>query len=67
MNERSLSYRQMTATLGVSRTQIMRWVRVGKLPQPIRLGGHRSSRPVWWEHEVVAAMNAMDNRSRRPE
>jgi predicted DNA-binding transcriptional regulator AlpA len=57
----------MVAKLGISRTQIGRWVEAGKLPKPMRLGGHKASRTVWWEHEVDAAMQAQDNRGKRPE
>jgi predicted DNA-binding transcriptional regulator AlpA len=67
MTKRFIGYREMTAKLGVSRTQIQRWVDDGILPKPVRLGTHRTSRTVWWEHEVEAAMEAMDNRGRRPE
>lgn len=67
MTKRFIGYRDMTAKLGVSRTQIQRWVDDGVLPKPMRLGSHRTSRTVWWEHEVEVAMEAMDNRGRRPE
>ena len=67
MTKRFLGYAEMTAKLGVSRTQIGRWVEMGLLPQPIRLGNHKTSRTVWWEHEVEAAMQALDNRDKRPE
>jgi predicted DNA-binding transcriptional regulator AlpA len=67
MSKRWIGFRQMVPKLGVSRTQIMRWVKDGKLPQPLRLGTHQTSRTVWWEHEVEAAMEALDNRSKRPE
>jgi hypothetical protein len=33
----------------------------------LRLGNHKTSRTVWWEHEVEAAMEAMANRCMRPE
>ena len=67
MSKRFISYREMTEKLGVSRTQIQRWVDCGILPKPLRLGSHKTSRTVWWEHEVEAAMAAMDNRDLRPE
>ena len=67
MTKRFIGYADMEAKLGVSRTQIGRMVDEGKLPQPLRLGGHHNSRTVWWEHEVEAAMQALDNRSTRPE
>jgi predicted DNA-binding transcriptional regulator AlpA len=67
MSKRFIGFREMTAKLGVSRTQIQRWVDDGALPKPLRLGTHRTSRTVWWEHEVEAAMEAMDSRGRRPE
>lgn len=67
MRKRFIGYREMTEKLGVSRTQIQRWVFCGILPKPLRLGSHRTSRTVWWEHEVEAAMEAMANRGRRPE
>jgi len=35
--------------------------------EALGLGGHRTSRTVWWEHEVEAAMEEMANRGRRPE
>lgn len=57
----------MTVKLGISKTQIGRWVDDGLLPKPLRLGGHKTSRTVWWEHEVDAAMEAMDNRDKHPE
>ena len=57
----------MVEKLGVSRTQIQRWVFCGILPKPLRLGSHKTSRTVWWEHEVEAAMEAMVNRNMRPE
>jgi predicted DNA-binding transcriptional regulator AlpA len=67
MSKRFIGYADMEAKLGVSRTQIGRMVDDGKLPQPLRLGGHHNSRTVWWEHEVEAAMEALDNRRMRPE
>jgi predicted DNA-binding transcriptional regulator AlpA len=67
MTKRFIGYRDMTAKLGVSRTQIQRWVDCELLPQPLRLGTHKTSRTVWWEHEVEAAMAALDNRDKRPE
>jgi len=67
MTKRWIGYREMTQKLGVCRTQIQRWVACGILPKPLRLGSHRTSRTVWWEHEVEAAMEAMASRSRRPE
>ena len=67
MTKRFISYAEMKAKLGVSRTQIGRMVKDGKLPKPLRLGTHQTSRTVWWEHEVEAAMQALDNRDRRPE
>lgn len=67
MSKRFLGYAEMTAKLGISRTQIGRWVEMGLLPQPIKLGIHKTSRTVFWEHEVEAAMMALDNRSKRPE
>jgi predicted DNA-binding transcriptional regulator AlpA len=67
MTKRWIGYAQMTAKLGISRTQIGRWVEMGLLPPPIRLGNHKTSRTVWWEHEVEAAMQALDNRGMRPE
>lgn len=67
MTKRFIGYREMTAKLGVSRTQIQRWVDDEKLPKPVRLGTHRTSRTVWWEHEVEAAMEEMASRGRRPE
>jgi predicted DNA-binding transcriptional regulator AlpA len=67
MTKRWLGYRQMTAKLNISKTEIGRWVVDGKLPEPMRLGGHKNSRTVWWEHEVDAAMEALDNRTKRPE
>lgn len=67
MTRRFIGYAQMKAKLGVSRTQIRRMVKDRKLPKPLRLGTHRTSRTVWWEHEVEAAMQALDNRDKRPE
>ena len=67
MTKRFLGYADMKVKLGVSRTQIGRMVADGKLPTPLRLGGHQTSRTVWWEHEVDAAMEALDNRGTRPE
>lgn len=67
MTKRFIGYAEMKAKLGVSRTQIGRMVEDGKLPKPLRLGAHHTSRTVWWEHEVEAAMQALDNRYLRPE
>ena len=67
MTRRFIGYAVMVEKLGVSRTQINRWVKCKKLPAPLRLGDHKTSRTVWWEHEVEAAMEALDNRSMRPE
>jgi predicted DNA-binding transcriptional regulator AlpA len=67
MTKRWIGYQQMTAKLGISKTQIGRWVDDGKLPKPMRLGSHKTSRTVWWEHEVDAAMEALDDRTKRPE
>ena len=67
MTKRFIGYAEMTEKLGVSRTQIQRWVACGILPKPLRLGSHKTSRTVWWEHEVEAAMEALDNRDKRPE
>ena len=67
MTKRFIGYAGMKAKLGVSRTQIGRMVVEGKLPKPLRLGTHQTSRTVWWEHEIEAAMLALDNRDTRPE
>ena len=67
MTKRFIGYAVMVSKLGVSRTQIQRWVVEGKLPKPLRLGGHKTSRTVWWEHEVDLAMAAFDDRGMRPE
>ena len=67
MTKRLIGYAKMTDKIGVSRTQIQRMVKDGRLPQPLRLGDHHTSRTLWWEHEVEAAMEALDSRSRRPE
>ena len=67
MSKRFIGYAEMKAKLGVSRTQIGRMVADGKLPKPLRLGSHHTSRTVWWEHEVEAAMQALDSRHRRPD
>jgi len=67
MTKRWIGYAEMVAKLGVSRTQIQRWVACGILPKPLRLGSHKTSRTVWWEHEVDAAMEAMASRGMRPE
>ena len=67
MTRRFIGYAVMVTKLGVSRTQIQRWVVEGKLPMPLRLGTHKTSRTVWWEHEVEAAMEALASRGRRPE
>jgi predicted DNA-binding transcriptional regulator AlpA len=67
MTKRFIGYAAMVEKLGVSRTQIGRWVVEGRLPKPLRLGTHKTSRTVWWEHEVEAAMAELDNRDRRPE
>ena len=67
MSKRFIGYAEMEAKLDVSRSQIGRMVDEGKLPQPLRLGTYRTSRTVWWEHEVEAAMQALDNRTLRPE
>ncbi len=67
MTKRFIGYAEMKAKLGVSRTQIGRMVEDGKLPKPLRLGSHQTSRTVWWEHEVEAAMEALDSRRTRPE
>jgi predicted DNA-binding transcriptional regulator AlpA len=64
MRKRFIGYSQMTEKLGISRTQIQRWVLCGLLPKPLRLGSHKTSRTVWWEHEVDAAMEVIANRSR---
>jgi predicted DNA-binding transcriptional regulator AlpA len=67
MTTRWIGYAEMVKKLGVSRTQIQRWVAYGLLPKPMRLGSHKTSRTVRWEHEVDAAMEALDNRSKRPQ
>lgn len=67
MTKRFIGYAVMEDKLDVSRTQIQRWVAEGKLRKPIRLGTHKTSRTVWWEDEVEAAMEAMASRGRRPE
>jgi predicted DNA-binding transcriptional regulator AlpA len=67
MTKRFIGYDEMVAKLGVSRTQIQRMVGDKILPMPLRLGSHRTSRTVWWEHEVEAAMELLDNRDKRPE
>ena len=57
MTKRFISYAEMKAKLGVSRTQIGRMVEDGKLPKTLRLGTHQKSRTVWWEHEIDAWMD----------
>jgi predicted DNA-binding transcriptional regulator AlpA len=66
MTKRFIGYAAMEEKLGVSRTQIQRWVAEGKLPKPLRLGTHKTSRTVWWEHEIESAMAAFDDRDTRP-
>jgi len=67
MTKRFIGYAEMVDKLAVRRTQIRRMVKDRRLPQPMRLGEHQTSRTVWWEHEVDAAMDALDNRCKRPE
>lgn len=68
MTKRWIGYSEMERKLGISRTQIQRWVVEGKLPKPMRLGSHKTSRTVWWEHEVDASMEGFDTRNmQRPE
>ena len=67
MTMRFIGYADMEAKLGVSKSQIRRMVDDGLLPDPLRLGSHHNSRTVWWEHEVEAAMDALDSRCKRPE
>ena len=66
MTKRFIGYAEMVKKLGVCRTQIGRMVEAGKLPKPLRLGSHKTSRTVWWEHEVDAAMEALDYRGMHP-
>jgi predicted DNA-binding transcriptional regulator AlpA len=67
MTKRWIGYAEMSKKLGVSRTQIQRWVACGILQKTLRLGNHKTSRTVWLEHEVDAAMEAMAGRGIRPE
>jgi predicted DNA-binding transcriptional regulator AlpA len=67
MTKRFIGYAEMEKKLAISRTQIQRWVACGHLPKPLRLGSHKTSRTVWWEHEVEAAMEALASRSCSPE
>ena len=67
MTQRFIGFKEMIAKLRVSRIQIMRMIKDGKLPQPLRLVTHHTSRTVWWEHEVEVAMDLLDNRRMRPE
>jgi excisionase family DNA binding protein len=66
MSRRWIGYPEMVEKLGVSKTHIRRWVDEGRLPKPMRLGGHKTSRTVWWEDEVEAAMEQFDDRDKRP-
>ena len=62
MSKRFLSKKEVKAKVSLSFTEIARRVAVGKFPQPLKLGTHRTSRSVWWEHEVEAWMDDNDKR-----
>jgi predicted DNA-binding transcriptional regulator AlpA len=67
MAKRLIGYHGVQDKIPVSRTQIRRMVKDGRLPQPLRLGAHRTSRTVWVEDEVDAAIVALVDSHMRPE
>jgi prophage regulatory protein len=50
--KRFLSKVEVRDKIKLSYTEIGRRVKAGTFPKPLRLGAHRTSRTVWWEHEV---------------
>jgi predicted DNA-binding transcriptional regulator AlpA len=52
MTKRLLSKAEVRDKIKLSYTEIGRRVKDGRFPKPVRLGTHRTSRTVWWEHEV---------------
>ena len=59
MAKRLIGYAKMTDKIGVSRTQIQRMVKDGRLPKLSRLGPYQTSRTVWDEDEVDAAIDKL--------
>lgn len=57
MTKRFLSKAEVRDKVKLSFTEIARRVKAGKFPQPLRLGTHRTSRVVWWEHSIDAWMD----------
>lgn len=62
MSKRFLSKKEVRDKVKLSYTEIARRVKAGKFPMPLRLGSHRTSRTVWWEHEIDAWMDDNDKR-----
>ena len=57
MNKRFLSKAEVRDKVKLSYTEIARRVKKGAFPKPMRLGPHRTSRTVWWEHEIEVWMD----------
>ncbi len=62
MSKRFLSLKEVVSKVRLSKTEIARRVDAKRFPQPLKLGAHRNSRVVWWEHEVEEWMLAADTR-----
>jgi predicted DNA-binding transcriptional regulator AlpA len=41
-----------------ARVSIWRLMKAGRFPRCFKLEDHRNSPPVWWEHEVIAWLEA---------
>ena len=57
MTKRFLSKAEVRDKVKLSYTEIGRRVKDEKFPKPLQLRPHRTSRTVWWEHEIDAWMD----------
>jgi predicted DNA-binding transcriptional regulator AlpA len=66
MTKRFLSKKEVRDKVKLSFTEIARRVQAGKFPKPLRLGPYRTSRTVWWEHDIDAWMDEQNERWHAP-
>ena len=62
MTKRFLSKAEVRDKVKLGFTEIARRVAKDTFPKPIKLGPYRTSRVVWWEHEIDAWMDDNDRR-----
>ena len=59
MDERLISYAEVTKICGISRTTIYEWVQEGKFPAPVKLGGTPKSAVKFKLSEIMAFIESL--------